>query len=80
MKKIFLRALMAITMCLVMMFLSCNFETSNLSSAFGLVGLILVCVCGLYFSLRNYTESKIYELLGITWLSNKTGIDFTSEE
>lgn len=80
MKKIFLRALMAITMCLVMMFLSCNFETSNLSSVFGLVGLILVCVCGLYFSLRNYTKFKIYELLGITWLSNKTGIDFTSEE
>ena len=78
--KIFgIRVLFIVTVILVFLTLSCNLEMSEFTSVMKLFGFTTLCTGILWFILRNKAENEIKNLLGISWLENKTGINFTEE-
>ena len=78
--KIFgIRVLFIATCILVCLTLSCNFEKSEFISVMKLFGCTTLFIGNLWFILRNKTENEIKNLLGISWIENKTGINFTKE-
>lgn len=74
-----IRVLFIATCILVCLMLSCNLEMSEFTSVMKLFGYTALCVGILWFILRNKTENEVKNLLGISWLENKTGINFTEE-
>ena len=74
-----IRALVIMTTILGSLFLCSNLEESKITSIISLF--MILCVCGIiiYKVLHNRSEKEINNILGLTWLENKTGINFTEE-
>ena len=79
MKTFALRVLIVLTSIFGTMFLCINYEMSNMSSVLVLVGILCVCCAIIYSCLKNRSAEEIHEILGLKWLENKTGINFTEE-
>ena len=78
-KMLFIRVIALISVILGCMFFSCNFEESNFGSVMILLGLFASFSFITYASLRNKTQEEVKRIFGLTWLENKTGINFTEE-
>ena len=78
-EKFGIRVLFITTCILVCLMLSCNLESSEFTSVMKLFGYTSLCVGILWFILRNKTENEVKNLLGISWIEKKTGLNFTEE-
>lgn len=80
MLKIFIARVSAILACVFdFLFFSVNFEMSNLWSVLALVGCFVTFASITYGFLKGRSEEEVKEILGLAWIENKTGINFTEE-
>lgn len=76
--KIIIRFLFIITITLSCMFLSVV-EFPKTTTMIEFFSLIMIFVGILYLTLKNRSENEICEILGLSWIEKKTGINFFEE-
>ena len=68
-----------LTVLLGLVFFTINFELSNMMCVLILVACFAIFGLISYSCLKEKSETEIKEILGLSWLENKTGINFTEE-
>ena len=78
-KNLIVRVSFIISMILGTILLMSDLDNSKFETIAILVGFISLFGSIIYVSLKNSTEEEINNILGLTWLEKKTGINFTEE-
>lgn len=78
-KNLVIRISAVLTLVFGFLFFSINFEMSNFWSIIALVGCFVTFASITYGFLKGCSGEEVKKILGLAWIENKTGINFTEE-
>lgn len=78
-KNFLIRSLMLLTVIVGTIFISIVEDQTTVTSMLSLFMFFIILCWLCYYNIHNLTKEEINNLLGITWLENKTGLNFLEE-